>query len=438
MSLTTLFMADRLAIIMVSLIVLLGGLVLLFSRRYFKGSPYYARTLCLLTLFQAAMIAMVLSDNLIVFAISLLASQVIMVKLLALEAGWQAAKRAAKLSLRAYLCAWLLVVAALSVLALHAQTLSLQAITNTPAPYETAWIIMSALILGAMIMSALFPFHHWIWGSLNSPAPVSAIMHAGLVNGGGYLLIRCHELLMGYSTIMMVIVVLGLLSCLFGTLCKLVHANVKGMLAASTTAQMGFMFTQIGLGLWPAALAHLCLHGMFKATLFLSNPSLALNNTQKIDNKPTNAFHWIMALFAGVSASLAFAWASNMPWLAANTTLLVQVIVMLFAAQMTLSLRHLTGPLFWLSYVPAISCAALYGLTVRLFETLLAPQIVAQPQALSWMHLSLVVLPIGWLLVNLQARFKMPEALYVKMLNASQPCDTTQTPYRHQYREQSL
>jgi len=126
-----------------------------------------------------------------------------------------------------------------------------------------------------MTQSAIWPFHTWLISSLNSPTPVSAIMHAGLINGGGFLLTRFAGLFVQSTGMLQVIFFLGLLTALIGTLWKLMQHDIKRMLACSTMGQMGFMIAQCGLGLFPAAIAHLCWHGLFKAYLFLSSGSAA-------------------------------------------------------------------------------------------------------------------------------------------------------------------
>src|SRR5690606_10335720 len=54
------------------------------------------------------------------------------------------------------------------------------------------------LVLGAMTKSAQFPIHSWLPETLETPTPVSALMHAGIINAGGFLILRWSPLLVHY------------------------------------------------------------------------------------------------------------------------------------------------------------------------------------------------------------------------------------------------
>ncbi|MGV2333173.1 MAG UNVERIFIED_CONTAM: hypothetical protein LVR18_03255 [Planctomycetaceae bacterium] len=137
------------------------------------------------------------------------------------------------------------------------------------------YFAMILIVVGAIMQSALFPFHKWLLSSLNSPTPVSSMMHAGIVNGGGYLLIKLAPLYNHDVLILNVIFMAGFTSAFIGTIWKLIQNNNKNMLACSTLAQMGCMIMEIGMGFFSVALAHITLHSMFKSYLFLASGSAA-------------------------------------------------------------------------------------------------------------------------------------------------------------------
>ena len=89
--------------------------------------------------------------------------------------------------------------------------------------------------------SAAWPFHRWLISSLNSPTPVSALMHAGLVNGGGFLLVRFAPLYARQPVLLHGLFMVGLVTAVVGTFWKLLQTDIKRMLACSTMGQMGFM-----------------------------------------------------------------------------------------------------------------------------------------------------------------------------------------------------
>ena len=105
---------------------------------------------------------------------------------------------------------------------------------------------------------------------MEAPTPVSALLHAGIINSGGVLLITLSGLVQHSPGAMAALVLIGGLTALFGALVMLTQSAVKTALAWSTVAQMGFMLLQCGLGLWPLALLHIVAHSLYKAHAFLS------------------------------------------------------------------------------------------------------------------------------------------------------------------------
>ncbi len=126
------------------------------------------------------------------------------------------------------------------------------------------------MAIGALTKSALVPFHTWLPETIDTPTPVSALMHAGVINAGGYLLLRTLPLVNSSSTALAMLCIFGVLSIVVAGLTMLSTPDVKRQLALSTTAQMGFMFVQIGFGLPFVALAHMIAHAFYKAYAFLA------------------------------------------------------------------------------------------------------------------------------------------------------------------------
>lgn len=131
--------------------------------------------------------------------------------------------------------------------------------------------IGALLITGAALKTAQFPFHTWLPETLEAPTPVSALMHAGIVNAGGYLLIRLSPLLAWSPAALTSLAVLGALTACFAAVVMLTQNSVKKSLAWSTIAQMGFMMLQCGLGAFSAAMLHIIAHSLYKAHAFLNS-----------------------------------------------------------------------------------------------------------------------------------------------------------------------
>jgi NAD(P)H-quinone oxidoreductase subunit 5 len=130
---------------------------------------------------------------------------------------------------------------------------------------------VALLVLAAALKTAAFPLHGWLTEVMEAPTPVSALLHAGIINAGGFLLIRTADLVQASPGAMAALVMIGGLTALFGAVVMLTQSAVKTALAWSTISQMGFMLLQCGLGLWALALLHIVAHSMYKAHAFLSS-----------------------------------------------------------------------------------------------------------------------------------------------------------------------
>jgi NAD(P)H-quinone oxidoreductase subunit 5 len=141
---------------------------------------------------------------------------------------------------------------------------------RTPEQASRAFWIGLLLVLGAMTKSAQFPFHTWLPETMESPSPVSALMHAGIINAGGVLLIRMSPVVSAAPAALSILAVLGAFTAVFGSVVMLTQNDVKKKLAFSTISQMGFMMLQCGVGAFAAATLHLVGHSVYKAHAFLS------------------------------------------------------------------------------------------------------------------------------------------------------------------------
>jgi NADH-quinone oxidoreductase subunit L len=126
------------------------------------------------------------------------------------------------------------------------------------------------IFIGAMSKSAQFPLHMWLPDSLYAPTAVTALLHAGIINAGGFLLTRLAPLYDLNPATLHLVFAVGLLTTLLGSSMMLVQNDIKKTLGYSTIGQMGFMIMECGLGAYGLAIFHLIAHGLFKATIFLN------------------------------------------------------------------------------------------------------------------------------------------------------------------------
>jgi NAD(P)H-quinone oxidoreductase subunit 5 len=126
------------------------------------------------------------------------------------------------------------------------------------------------LALAAMLKSAQFPLHGWLTEVMETPTPLSALLHAGVINAGGFILIRFADVMLLAPGILAMLVMIGGFTAIVAGLVMLTQSAVKTSLAWSTIAQMGFMIMQCGLALFPLALLHIVAHSLYKAHSFLA------------------------------------------------------------------------------------------------------------------------------------------------------------------------
>jgi NAD(P)H-quinone oxidoreductase subunit 5 len=143
--------------------------------------------------------------------------------------------------------------------------------TGVPTSLEIAAIL---LVLTAGLKSAQIPFHGWLIDVMEAPTPVSALLHAGLLNAGPFLMIRFAFLLDVVSIAPVLLFLMGATTAMYGALVFTTQPNVKTSLAYSSVAHMGFSLMACGLGIYAASLLHLVAHSFFKAHSFLSSGSM--------------------------------------------------------------------------------------------------------------------------------------------------------------------
>jgi NAD(P)H-quinone oxidoreductase subunit 5 len=121
--------------------------------------------------------------------------------------------------------------------------LAANGITNqSPEAYKLS-IIGTFFALGAISKSVQFPFHFWLPETMETPTPVSALMHAGIINAGGFLIIRLSPMLQQAETAHLVLTFFGSVTAVFGALVMITQNDIKKKLAFST------IWCRVGLAL---------------------------------------------------------------------------------------------------------------------------------------------------------------------------------------------
>ncbi len=264
---------DAVSAVMLALVSFVGWIVLRYAATYMDGEDRQGTFTGWLCATLAAVMLLVTAGELWLFVAAWIATSVFLQRLLLFYPGRVAARRAARKK-------W--VTARLGDLALIAAAVLLQmgygtgdigeilaAAGEGTAPAGALWAA-ALLAVAALLKSAQFPMHGWLTEVMETPTPVSALLHAGVVNAGGFLLIRFADVMLLAPGVLAVLVMVGGFTALFGGLVMLTQPAVKTSLAWSTVAQMGFMILQCGLALFPLALLHIVAHSLYKAHAFLA------------------------------------------------------------------------------------------------------------------------------------------------------------------------
>lgn len=439
-----LFRADNLSWVMATLIIFVIANTSIYSSRYMAGDRNKGRHHLAILLLGPSVLVMVFANHLVFLLAGWAASNLLLVSLMVHKAEWAAARQSGLHVLRTFGLGVLLLAAGFWLLADGTGTPYIHAINLTSGNLSTKAIAGLLLIaIAAMTQSAAWPFHKWLMSSLNSPTPVSALMHAGLVNGGGFLLVRFAPIYLTQPLLLHFLFLSGLVSAVVGTFWKLLQPSVKRMLACSTMGQMGFMLMQCGMGLFAPAVSHLCWHGIFKAYLFLSSGSAVHENRPLPISSNGNYLRFPVACVAGLLGAWAFAETSGIGISLENTSFVTTVLAFISATQ--LALRLLDSPLTIAKQVftplVGLCSGAMYGVGVLLIEKELEFQSASQAQPLDVLYLAGIgVVVLVWLIMNTNLAVWLQsqpgwKRLYMYALNASQPLPKTITTTRNAYQK---
>lgn len=272
-----LLLLDPLSSLMAVVVSGISLIVHLFSQRYMAEEPGYARFYVLLDLMTAALLLMVSAGDLITLLIAWHLIGVLLYFLLGQDIRRPSAYRYGFWTLLTYRIGDLPLVLAAGLLFRAYGTWSLPEIfaaMETAPPALVLGMPLPAVVAGLIALSAFarsaqFLLHTWLPYTMGGPTPVSALMHAGIVNAGGFLINRFAPLFVHTGDVLHWVFLTGLVTAVIGSVMMLAQHDVKKALGYSTMGQMGFMIMECGVGAFSLAVYHLIAHGVFKGTLFL-------------------------------------------------------------------------------------------------------------------------------------------------------------------------
>ncbi|MDO5608525.1 MAG: putative monovalent cation/H+ antiporter subunit A [Capnocytophaga sp.] len=270
------FTLDGLSLLFSLMITGIGALVFLYTSSYLKGHAYLDRFYGYLSVFMAAMLGVVLSDNLISLFVFWEITSISSFFLIGFNNDKADSRQSAVTALAVTGIGGLIMLAGVVIIGQVAGSYSFaQILSESGLVQSSPWysLIVVLFFLAAFTKSAQFPFHFWLPGAMKAPTPVSTYLHsATMVKAGIYLLMRMTPVLGGQSFWNNTLLIIGGFTMLYAAVHALFRTDLKGILAYSTISALGVLTFLIGIGTQHALLAaaiFILVHATYKATLFL-------------------------------------------------------------------------------------------------------------------------------------------------------------------------
>jgi NAD(P)H-quinone oxidoreductase subunit 5 len=272
---------DALSTVMLGMIALLAVVIYAYSCTYLDGDERHGAFLGRLAATVAAVELLVLAGNLGVLVVAWVLTSLALHQLLVF---YRERPRAVAAARKKWIVARIgdaFLVTGSTLLVVHFGTGNLeqifegvrQAVDGSGLPGIVS-VAAVCFVVAAILKSAQFPTHGWLVEVMETPTPVSALLHAGILNAGPFLAIRMAFVIGEAQPATLLLVAAGGITAVFASVVLLTQPSIKVVLGYSSAAHMGFMLLICGLGAFPAALLHLVAHSFYKAHAFLSSGSV--------------------------------------------------------------------------------------------------------------------------------------------------------------------
>ncbi|WP_374652119.1 proton-conducting transporter membrane subunit [Rhizorhabdus sp.] len=410
-----LFALDGLTAAMGALVLLVAASIVTYSRRHMRASDasrYFGNMVGLLS----ATTAFLTTNHVLIFAAGWIASGVFLARLIGHVQGWSSARRSARLAADCFMATDAALVLGLGLLSWRFGTASIAEIVArvSQMPSFSAELAAALLAVAALARCAIPPLSRWLLASMTAPTPVSALMHAGMVNAGGFLLLRFAPLLEAAPFVRLSLVGIGAIGALYGIGVMIVRPDIKRSLAGSTVSQMSFMILTCGLGAYAAALWHIVAHGMFKAWLFLgTGMTIRAPQVERVRPPVLAALGVsVLVLGAGFAAGIVDPQApAFLPMAFALTTAILTFLTLPQSGGRT---RQIAGTGAMVAMLIAVHMLGLFA-AESLYQRSAPAILPASAQLILALLFSLALL---WQFKPSAAARQLPRWLYVRLLNA--------------------
>jgi NADH-quinone oxidoreductase subunit L len=272
---------DGLTAVMLIVVTTVSLLVQIYSTAYMHGDKRYTFFFAALSLFTAAMLNVVVADNLYQL---LIGWEIMGICSYLLIGHWWEEKENSDSAIKAFITTRIGDVPfmfGIFVLTIAAGTSNIPAITHLSegGRIGAGTLTVAALLLfgGAIGKSAQFPLHVWLPDAMAGPTPVSALIHAAtMVAAGVYMVGRLFAVFSSSGHVLAFVGTIASITMLIAALLAMIQDDIKRVLAYSTVSQLAYMMAGLALGHrgYTAGLFHLFTHAFFKALLFLGAGSI--------------------------------------------------------------------------------------------------------------------------------------------------------------------
>ncbi|MEC7814909.1 MAG: NADH-quinone oxidoreductase subunit L [Pseudomonadota bacterium] len=263
-----------LAVWMALMVGFIAWVILRYSRDYLRADPGFRTFLPWFLTTVASVLVLVLTNHLLVLAGAWIGVSLSLHQLLTLYPDRRQARLAAVQKFIASRLGDIAIVSAVVLIWQHYGTFRIPELyalaAANPAQTDTLTYASVLLAIAAALKCAQIPFHGWLIRVMEAPTPVSALLHAGVINLGGFLWLRLFPVFDGFTAGHFLLLLVGGITALVAVFTMMAQSSVKHSLVWSTNAQMGFMLFEIGLGAYTLAFLHLLAHSLYKAHSFLA------------------------------------------------------------------------------------------------------------------------------------------------------------------------
>ncbi|WP_010650975.1 Na+/H+ antiporter subunit A [Oceanobacillus massiliensis] len=270
------FYLDGLSLLFVLLISGIGALVVLYSVFYLNKSEKLGSFYVYLLMFMAAMLGVVLSDNVFVLYTFWELTSISSFLLIGYWNFKERSRYGAQKSMLITVFGGLSMLGGFILLTLVTGTTSIQGMiaqVDSILNSDYLLLILLLILLGAFTKSAQFPFHIWLPDAMEAPTPVSAYLHsATMVKAGIFLVARFSPIFATYEWFFIIVSLVGIVTMSWGAYMAVRQTDLKAILAFSTISQLGMIMAMLGFGTEAAAFAavfHILNHATFKGSLFM-------------------------------------------------------------------------------------------------------------------------------------------------------------------------